>query len=528
MSILLAANGQYFGARRDFFRLSVAIRAQTYYNIDVMAHKTLYFDNFCGYMVAAVLQEKKVVEFGFEKLGSGCAVGNVYKGKVESVLPGMNAAFINCGLDKNCYLSGDDYLPDGDLGGALPKADLKSLSPGDPVLVQVVKLPTGNKGAKVTTRLSFVGKIMIYLPDVPFIGVSRKITDAELKKNLVFAAKKLVSGNEGLVVRSAAPYAKRNQLEAEYTYLKNLYKGVSAAFAAAPVGALLYTDFALPIRVLRDTLSSDIDEIVVGSEYLAKMTEEVINLYPSRTMRPVVIHDTGRDMMNELGVSKQFLSMTSPRVDLENGAYLIIERTEALTVIDVNTGKFTGGENLEQTVYAANMVAAREIARQVRLRNIGGIVVVDFIDMTLPAHRKSVVEELESALKDDRAKCAVSPMSRLGLVEFSRKRIGASLLGAHSKPCRYCGGTGHTPTAEFIIIGLRARLLDIFAARKGDIRIDMNNEVLAKLLAWREMREDIRSHACGKIFAVPHRTYHEEHTVIKEEPFNIPYDAVEI
>lgn len=511
--------------------ITVAIFTRLLYNKFVMGRKTLYFDSFCGYYISAVTENEKITEFNFEKRENKIVVGNIYKGRVEKVLPGMNAAFVDCGLSKNCYLCADEHLAERDkydIESDLSVPVLPELHAGDEILVQVVKLPVGKKGAKVTSHITIVGKSIIYMPDTPFIGVSRKISDGELRKNLIYSAQKLISEGEGLVLRTAAPYASRRQLEEEYAYLKNLYEGISAAAPAAPVGQLMYADFALPIRVLRDTLSSDIDRIVVGSRELAKMLENIVSLYPSHSRRPVELHETGRDMMDELGLSSQFLGITSPRVDLENGAYLVIEHTEALTVIDVNTGHFTGDDNLEQTVYLTNILAAREIARQVRLRNIGGIIVVDFIDMQETAHKNAIVEELDTALKGDKVKCSVSPMSRLGLVEFTRKRTGVSIYSMMVKPCRRCN-SGYVRTAEFIIIGLRANLLNMFVEGAGDIRIDVNNEVFSRLMAWKEMREDLNAHAKGaKIYAVPHRTYREEQITVRTAPFNIPYDAVEI
>ena len=257
--------------------------------------------------------------------------------------------------------------------------------------------------------------------------------------------------------------------------------------------------------------------------------EKLLGLYPADTRRPVVLHDNGRDMFDDTGIAKQILAIASPRVDLENGGYIIIEKTEALTVIDVNTGKFTGDYNLEQTVYHTNLLAAREIARQVRLRNIGGIIVVDFIDMNSVAHNRALVDEFERLLKTDKAKCAVSPMSQFGLVEFTRKRIGARPLSKMIKPCKYCRDAGYTMTAEYVLMGLRARLLNALADGAKAIRIDMNNDVLDKLLKWSELLADLKEHAKGvKIYAVPHRTYHEEQINIRVDDFDIPSDAATI
>lgn len=493
--------------------------------------KTLYFDCFCGYYVAAITEGGKITGVDFEKRDAACAVGDIYKGKVESILPGMHAAFVNCGLQKNCYLSANDFFPDKDKYqlSDLPEPTLNELHIGDEILVQVVKMPVGAKGARVSAHLSFVGKSLIYMPDTPFVGVSHKIADEELKRNLEYSVRKIISPGEGLVVRTAAPYVRRRQMVEEYNFLKKLYGEILSAAPSAKVGKLLYTDFALPVRILRDIISTEIEEIFVGSEQLKDMIEQIINLYPLQNKLSVTVHNTGRDMFDELGISEQFAGILSPRVGLENGAYLVIERTEALTVIDVNTGRFTGEDSLEQTVYYTNVMAAREIAKQVKLRNIGGIVVVDFIDMHDPAHKKAVVEELEQALKKDAAKCAVSPMSRLGLVEFNRKRTGVSPASIILKQCKHCAGTGMTPSAEFIIMGLRAKLLNAFADGKGNVRIDLNNEVCSRLLGWKEMREDLRARANGaKIYAVPHRTYHMEKINMQTGEFNIPGDAVEL
>lgn len=495
-----------------------------------MPKKTLYFDGYCGYITAVVAEDGKMTEFNFEKTDAGTIVGNIYKGRVESVLPGMQAAFVNCGLERNCYLSADDVLPDGDKyeAGAAGGATFPELKEGDEIMVQVVKAPVGKKGAKVTAQPSFVGKCIILMPETPFVGVSRKIADEELRKNLVFAANKLKEKDEGIVLRTAAPYVKRSQIETEYRYLKNIYADVKEKFARAETGELLYTDSSLPARVLRDTLSSDINGIIVGSAELCTQIEKIVNLYPMVKKPQVTLFNSQKDMLDELGISGQIFAITSPRAELDNGAYLVIERTEALTVIDVNTGKFTGDYNLEQTVYQTNIMAAREIARQMRLRNIGGIVVVDFIDMQDAGHKKALAEELERALKSDKAKCAVSPMSRFGLVEFTRKRIGGSPLHLMTKPCKYCRG-GFTLSHEFVLLGLRAKILSCVADGARSLRIDMNNEVLAKLLSWDELRGDIAARVNGaEIYTVPHRTYHEEQYNIRKDNFEIPDDAVKL
>lgn len=501
-------------------------------NGGIMSRKTLYFDSCCGYVVSAAVENGKLTEFSYERLERGTVIGNIYKGRVESVLQGMQAAFIDCGLTRNCYLSTEGELPDAEkydsanAETACAAPAFPPLKAGDEVMVQVVKAPVGKKGAKVTLRPSFVGNCLIYTPEIPFVGVSRKIADEELRRNLIFSAERLKNPEEGLILRTAAPYAKRDQFQNEYSYLKNAYAGVKRAFESAKVGDLLHTDSSLPVRILRDTLANEVDAIVVGTKELKEKIDGIMSLFPPHTRRPVILHDTGRDMFDELGISRQINDLASPRAALDNGAYLVIEKTEALTSIDVNTGKFTGDDSLEQTVYYTNILAAREIARQVKLRNIGGIVVVDFIDMVSETHKKALVEELERALAADKAKCAVSPMSKFGLVEFTRKRIGVNPLAHMIKPCRYCKEAGHTLKEDYIIFGLRAKLLSLVTEGAAAIRVDMNADVLARLSEFCEILADLRSRCKpAKIYAVPHKTYHEEQLNFRTAEFEIPKEA---
>jgi len=492
-----------------------------------MSKKTLYFDSLCGYIVSAVLEDGKLTEFNFEKRAQGTLIGNVYKGRVETVLPGMQAAFINCGLERNCYLSTDDVIPEKSCSGtAFAAPAFPALAEGEEILVQVVKAPVGKKGAKVTVHPSFIGKSLVYMPNTPFIGVSRKFDDDELRENLEYSVKRLLKDGEGLIVRTAAPYTKRDALKKEYDYLKNVYAEICEKFKTAEVGELLYTDSSLPVRVLRDMLSDDIDSIVVGSEKLRDLIENTVD-YPLHWSGKVSVHDTGRVMLEETGISEQLAAVTSPRVRLDNGAEIVIEKTEALTVVDVNTGKFTGDDNLEQTVYFTNILAAREIARQVRLRNIGGIVVVDFIDMKSEKHKKSLVAELENALKSDKAKCVVSAVSRFGLVEFTRKRVGNDPLPVFIKPCPYCNEKGYTYTAEYILLNLRAKIFDMLTDGAQSILVEMNRQVFDAMQNWREYLDDIKARAGeAEIYFVPHRTYHEEQFTFAVDKFKLPDDAV--
>ncbi|MDE7440030.1 MAG: Rne/Rng family ribonuclease [Clostridia bacterium] len=491
--------------------------------------KTLYFDEYCGYAVSAVTENGKLTEFNFEKDGNRSIKGNIYKGKIVNVLNGMQAAFVDCGLERNCYLSADDAIPYAEkYDGSHGEITFPELKEGDDVIVQVVKPPVGKKGAKVTLFPSFVGKTIIYLPNTPFVGVSRKIADDELRKSLAYSVSRLIRGDEGIVLRTASPYTRRDLLESELTSLKTIYQNVLQSFESAETGAVLYSEMGLLKRVLRDILSYDIEEIVVGNEKLKKVIEGFYTLFPPARRRPITVHNSGKDMLDEYGIGAQIAKMIEPRAELENGAYLVIDKCEALTAIDVNTGAFTGGDNLEQTVYYTNVLAAREIARQVKLRNIGGIVVVDFIDMASEAHNKTVVEELENALKNNGSKCSVSQMSQFGLVEFTRKREGSGALSLMCKPCSRCRN-GFIKSPKFTMLETRAKLLHLYAEGHRRILLDVAADMSEQLSSWTAFSDDLKTRMPDlQIYLTPHRSYPDDQVRIRCGQFEIKENTVKL
>lgn len=491
--------------------------------------KTLYFDEFCGYLISAVTENGKLTEFNFEKDSNLPVKGNIYKGKVVNVLPGMQAAFVDCGLDKNCYLSAEDAIPNAEkYDGNAAETGLPPLKEGDAVLVQVVKPPIGKKGAKVTPHLSFVGKTVIYMPNTPFVGVSRKIDDDELRASLAYSVRNLIGKTEGIILRTAAPYTRRDKLESELENLKEIYKSVINSFSLSPVGTLLYSEMGLLNRVLRDVLSYDIEEIIVGNEKLKNGIEAFYSLFPPARKRPVAVHNSGRDMLEELGIGGQIIKMLDSKAELENGAHIVIDKCEAMTVIDVNTGNFTGDESLEETVYYTNVLAAREIARQVKLRNIGGIVVVDFIDMASEAHNRTVVEELENSLKNYGSKCSVGGMSEFGLVEFTRKREGSSPLSLMCKPCDKCR-TGYIKSPKFSILEERAKLLALYFKGTRRVLMDVSADTLSLISGWKELSDDLKNRMPDmEIYLSPHRSYSDEQIKLHSDKFEINNNSVKL
>lgn len=497
-----------------------------------------FLDRYCGQQFAALVEDGKLAEFDCEKEPRTSCVGNIYKGQVTNVLSGMNAAFINCGLEKNCYLAMDESYTDcTKYDGASPEnAENDNNRPldlqiGDEIIVQVTKPPRGNKGAKVTTHLSFVGKTMIYLPNTDFLGISRKITDERTRENLLLTAEKMrQSQDEGFIVRTQAPFATEKQLKAEAAFLKKLYAEMQQTAKKAPVGSVLYEDEDLPLRVLRDSYGEDISAFHVGDKELYDRLLRLVKLRRDIPARKLIFYQGNRSMLREYGITPLIYDAASPIVPLENGGSIVIEHTEALTVVDVNTGSYVGKNNLEETVFAVNLAAAKEIARQVRLRNIGGIVVVDFIDMVDEEHKQAVTETLKEALSFDRAKCNVLPMSELCISQFTRKRLGHDAHSYLVKPCEHCKGIGDVHDDIFVITRLRADVLDCFAKGSATVVIELNEKIMAQIFDQKLFAKELNGRWKDKrLYFVPHKTYKEDYFTVREgEAFSTLPDKAEL
>lgn len=474
--------------------------------------RKLYFDSQYGIETYALCVDGVMTDYFAERAATGAVIGNIYKGRVTNVLNGMQAAFIDCGLERHCYVSVADLTADKSKveGGEIDIPQTLNLHEGDEILVQITKAAQGKKGAKVTTNISFVGKYIVFLPNTPFVGVSSKISDRELRKNLAYSAKKQLKENEGLVVRTAAPYAVLSEKIGEINHFRRLYQNILARFKDAPVGELLYSDSPLYMRVLRDLMMTGGDEIHVGNHSLYEAIKELALTYTYPSQVQLYEHDPRTDLFYSEGLYEQFSKALGNKVELQNGAYLVIDRTEALTVIDVNTGKFTGEDSLEHTVYCTNVLATREIARQVKLRNLGGLFVVDFIDMNEENHKKAIVDELEKALRADKAKCRVLPMSRFGLVEFTRKRTGVAASELMLKKCDACDGAGEMRSDESILAEFRARLLSVLADGADTVCADLNFNIANKLMGYSALKENIAGlYPQARVYITFHRTYRE-------------------
>ncbi|MBB6729322.1 Rne/Rng family ribonuclease [Cohnella zeiphila] len=392
---------------------------------------------------SALLEDGSLTEFGVERSEGVSLVGNIYKGRVVNVLPGMQAAFVDIGLAKNAFLYVDDVLhPHLDKQPKVKPSISELLKIGDELIVQVMKEPLGGKGARVTTHYSLPGRWLVYMPRADYVGVSKKIEQESERARLKTLAEQLRMSGEGVILRTNAEGEPREALAEDLASLRGVWQEIERKGAAARAPVEMHRDFGLVQRLVRDVFTPDTEELVVDDEQACEEARAYLRrLNPSFASRVRLYRDSV-PMYDKTGVNEQLDKAFQHRIWLKSGGYLVWDQTEALTVIDVNTGKYTGNADLEETVFLTNAEAAREIARLLRLRDVGGIVVVDFIDMTDEGHRQEVVQLLEGAMRRDRTKCQVLGWTRLGLLELTRKKARANVESYFYETCAACKGKG--------------------------------------------------------------------------------------
>ena len=431
----------------------------------------------------AVIQQGATQELHIERAATRGLVGNVCLGKVSRVLPGMQSAFIDIGLERAAFLHVADLWQSrsGSPGGGLPTPIEKLLFEGQPLLVQVIKDPLGTKGARLSTQISIAGRLLVYLPQDPHIGVSQRIEDEAERQALRARLQKLLPADEkgGFIIRTSAEEASEAELEADIEYLRRRWRQILEGSRLQPAPALLYQELSLGQRVLRDIAREATAAILVDSpEALAELTEFARTYMPSMAGR--LRQYAGERALFELyNVEDEIAKALSRRVDLKSGGYLIIDQTEAMTTIDVNTGGYIGGRNFDDTIFRTNLEAAQAIARQLRVRNLGGIIIVDFIDMASGEHRDQVLQELRKALARDRTKSSVNGFTSLGLIEMTRKRTRESLAHLLLEPCPTCAGKGQVKTARTVCYEiLREILREARQFNPKEFRIVASQEVI--------------------------------------------------
>jgi ribonuclease G len=410
---------------------------------------------------AAILDNGVVQEIHIERPSRRGLVSNLYKGRVSRVLPGMQAAFVEIGLERTAFLHAADIAaaPEDDtvLGAAgaslAPIEDIRRLvNAGDDILVQVIKDPIGTKGARLTTFIALPSRYLVYMPRGHAIGVSARIEDEAERTRLKTLLAQLVDGGTegGYIIRTAAQGASADNLREDMNYLAKLWEHVRTSTAAARAGSVVHEDLPLSLRVLRDELASGVSRVLVDSAREFQHMREFAATFMPEAASVIELYGGPRPLFDLNGVEEEIRKALDRKVPLKSGGHLIIDQTEAMTTIDVNTGAYVGHRNLEETIFRTNLEAAVSIARQLRLRNLGGIIIIDFIDMRDEPHRRSVLTALERALAGDRAQTHIVSLSPLGLVEMTRKRTRESLEHLLCEPCPSCEGRGFIRTPETV------------------------------------------------------------------------------
>lgn len=444
----------------------------------------------------AVLEEKRIEEFYIERTDSVNLVGNIYKGRVESVLPGMGAAFVELGLEKNGFLYVADVVTDASsyeklLGEAdaeyVERPDKeKALLPineilkkGDDVLVQVVKEPISTKGARLTTHVSIPGRFIVLMPFDRHVGISKRIEDRKERERI----RKILEGlklpkDMGFIVRTAAVGVSEKDFFSETRYLIRLWQHIKDKARRARPPQLVHKEYDLVLRVARDLFTNDVSKLEVDSKNEFKDIMRFLRIYSPHLRSRVRFYRAATSLFERFDIERQIDKIYNRIVNLKSGGYLVFDETESLVAIDVNSGKFVGRRNLEETAFKTNLEAAGEIPRQLKLRDIGGIIIIDFIDMERSEHRKTVFKTLERALEDDKAKTNILHISSIGLVEMTRQRMRKSIEGKSYQRCPYCSGRGVIKSIPTVAIEAMRKLEHVLAqTRARELFVSVHPEV---------------------------------------------------
>ncbi|MDD4601462.1 Ribonuclease G [bioreactor metagenome] len=425
----------------------------------------------------ALIEDGDLLEVSIERTDHAHIVGNIYKGKVKNVLPGMQAVFVDIGHDKNAFLYTGDISPQ----------ELKvaggggTLTIGQDIIVQIIKDAIGTKGPRATTNLTVPGRYIVLMPTVDYVGISRRIDKESERERLKELAGNVRAEGTGLIVRTVAQGKAEEDLKNDAEYLYKLWHSLAARARRAQSPALLYRDVDMVIRIVRDHLTADIDQLVIDQREAYGRVCDLVKTVSPELLSKVVLYDGTEDVFNHFGIEKEIDKLGQRCIWLKCGGYIIIDKTEALTVVDVNTGKYVGDSSLEDTVFHTNLEAAAEIARQLRLRDIGGIIIIDFIDMDTDEHKKAILDALEGHLKKDRTKTNVIGLTGLGLVEMTRKKSRQNLESILYTDCPCCEGRGRVRSPETVVINIRRRLRKLKSSWQGQLALQVHPTVAAIL-----------------------------------------------
>jgi len=422
----------------------------------------------------AVLEDGRLFDLFIERRESEKILNNIYKGKVQNIVPALNSAFIDIGFGKSAYLGVDDIV-------ALKneKNIENMIKPGQDIMVQVYKEPISTKGPKVTMEISLPGRLLVYMPFSNNIGISKNIDDKQeygRLKNIVSNLKKDIPG--GIIVRTEAEEAEEDEIRKEIKYLTRIWASIVSRFEDAKPMSLIHKDLGVVFQTVRDYFSEDVMLMHIDSPKELKDVTEFVKTVSPEFLERIVLYEGKKGIFKAYAIDEEIKRLRSNKARLKSGGYLIIQEAESLCAIDVNSGKFTAKTSQEDTAFLTNMEAAEEIARQLRLRNIGGIIVIDFIDMKKASNRQKVLEKLREAVKGDKAKIKIWPITRLGLIEMTRERKRESLFSLMGDTCPTCHGLGLVLSKESIFINVCDDIEEMNVdMHHGKARIKLNPDV---------------------------------------------------
>lgn len=410
----------------------------------------------------ALIEGDRLVELHIER--EERVVGSIYKCKVSNVLPGMDAAFVEIGLERNAFLYVADVLPEADEDLPTSRRESKNLrirdmlKIGQELLVQVIKGPRGTKGARVSTRISLPGRYLVLMPDSDNTGISRKIEESGERDRLKKIAENIRPLGVGIIVRTEAEGKSEFELKQDLEFLLRMWNQIQEKSRKINAPGLVHQDLSLIYKTIRDVLGADVSTMLIDSPVDYEKAIELIELLSPKMKSRIRLYDEREPIFERYAIESEIERLLRRKVWLKSGGHLTIDETEALTTIDVNTGKYIGSTSLSDTILKTNLEAVSEIARQLRLRDIGGIIIIDFIDMSNPKDRQHVVSALDKALKRDRTRTKISNISPLGLIEMTRKRTGETISEAMTEGCPYCQGRGRIKSSESVSIDIEREI----------------------------------------------------------------------